>query len=98
MSTEGTQLPNEPVSVYTVTLAMVEQMALLAWQKLGLQPDMMTGKIHQDLGEAKVAIDITTQLVSFVEPELDEADKRQVQNLVRDLRMNYVQKIQEKQS
>ncbi len=93
MSSEG----NEPVSVYTLIMAMSEQMAGLAWQKLGLQPDMVTGKIHQDFAEAKVAIDVTTHLVSVLEPHLDDADKREINNLVRDLRMNYVQKIQEKQ-
>lgn len=98
MSTEGTQLPSEPISVYTVVMAMTEQMASIAWQKLGLQPDLVTGRIHADFDEAKVAIDITTQLASFIEPKLDEPDKREIHNLIRDLRMNYVQKVQEKQT
>ncbi|MBX3120332.1 MAG: DUF1844 domain-containing protein [Fimbriimonadaceae bacterium] len=98
MSTEGNQSPHEPLSVYTVIMAMTEQMATLAWQKLGLQPDMMTGKVQADFEEAKVAIDITTQLASFIEPKLDENDKREIHNLIRDLRMNYVQKVKEKQT
>lgn len=80
----------EPISVYTMVTAMVEQMASVAWQKMGLQPDFLTGKIHKDLAEAKVAIDLTTHLASFIEPHLDEDDKRQIHNLIRDLRINYV--------
>jgi hypothetical protein len=87
--------PNEPLSVYSVIIAMVEQMSTIAWQKLGLQPDMITGKIVQDLEQAKVAIDLTTHLAGFVEPQLDDDDKRQIHGLIRDLRLNYVQQTKE---
>lgn len=82
----------EPLSVYAVITVMVDQMATIAWQKLGLQPDMMTGKLERDLGEAKVAIDLTAHLAAFIEPQLDEEDKRRIHGLVRDLRINYVEK------
>ena len=74
---------------------MVEQMAAIAWSKLGLQPDMLTGQMAKDLDQAKVAIDIVGYLVALIEPKLDESDKRQVQGMVRDLKMNYVNKRQE---
>ncbi len=45
-----------------------------------------------NLTEAKVAIDVTTHLASFVQPQLDEADQRHMHNLIRDLRINYVEK------
>lgn len=84
--------PQQPISVYQVISAMTDQMAAIAWQKLGLQPDFMTGKIEADFDEAKVAIDLTTQLASFIEPQLDESDKRELHNLIRNLRLNYVEK------
>ncbi len=93
--TESPQMPNEPLSVYTMVTIMVEQMAGLAWQKLGLQPDPITGTIAKDLEEAKLAIDLCTHLAAVIEPKLDEEDKRQIHSLVRDLRINYVQKVQE---
>jgi len=80
------------ISVYDVIMAMVDQMSALAWQKMGLQPDMMTGKIVIDMDEAKVAVDLVAHLGSFIEPQLDENDKREIHNLVRNLRLNYVQK------
>ena len=86
-----------PVSVYSILTAMTDQLAMMAWQKLGLQPDILTGKIHRDLEEAKLAIDLTTHLASFIEPKLDEDDKRRIHNLIRDLRINYVEQSKEAQ-
>jgi hypothetical protein len=83
------------VSVYDVVIAMVDQMSAIAWQKLGLQPDFMTGKLEKNLEEAKVAIDLTTHLASFIEPRLEDDDKREIHNLVRNLRLNYVEKAKE---
>jgi hypothetical protein len=82
----------EPVSVYTVIMTMVETMSTIAWSKLGLQPDLATGKLDKDLEQAKVAIDLTTHLASFIEPQLDDEDKRRIHGLIRDLRMNFVEK------
>lgn len=76
-------------------MALVDQMAAVAWQKLGLQPDFVTGTIAKDLGEAKVAIDLTSHLAAFIEPRLDEEDKRRLHNLIRDLRTNFVQQSKE---
>jgi hypothetical protein len=90
------QEPKSP-SVFDLIVMMTDQMAAVAWQKLGLQPDFITGKIEQDLTEAKVAIDLVTHLASFVEPRLDETDKRELHNLIRNLRLNYVEKTREAQ-
>ena len=96
MADEENELPKEPLSVYDFITIKVAQMAGFAWQKLGLQPDVMTGKIMPDMEEAKVAIDLTAHLASFIEPRLDEDDKRRIHGLVRDLRINYVEKVKEK--
>ena len=96
MSDDSTPDSQEPISVYAVIMTMVDTMAAIAWQKMGLQPDMLTGKIALDLDEAKVAIDLTTHLATFIESQLDDDDKRRVHGLIRDLRVNYVQKTQEK--
>ncbi len=94
MAEQDDQSPKS-VSVYDVVVAMVDQMSAIAWRKLGLQPDFMTGKIEINLEEAKVAIDLTTHLATFIEPRLDEDDKREIHNLVRNLRINYVEKAKE---
>ncbi len=94
MDDSGTKTPEGPIDVYTVITVMVDQMSAIAWQKLGLQPDWGTGKIEQDLDQAKVAIDITTHLSTFIEPQLEEDDRRRIHGLIRDLRLNFVQKSQ----
>ena len=71
---------------------MVEQTAAVAWQKMGLQHDPVTGKMEQNLTEARVAIEVVAFLVQQMEPQLDDEDKRRVQSMVRDLRINFVQK------
>ena len=52
----------EPLDVYQLIMAMTQEMASVAWQKMGLQPDMMSGTIEKDLAQAKAAIDATTAL------------------------------------
>ena len=86
------ETPTTPPSVYDHLAAILDQMAAVSWQKLGLQPEMVTGKISANLDEAKVAIDFCAQIVSAIESQLEPSDLRQVQTLIRDLRMNYVQK------
>ena|SRR5579871_2864561 len=95
MEGSGTDIPREKIDVFAVVAVMVDQMSAIAWQKLGLQPDWGTGQIEKDLNQAKVAIDITTHLSTFIEPTLDEDDKSKLRNLIRDLRLNFVQKSQE---
>lgn len=79
-------------TIYDHLAVVLDQLAGVAWQKLGLQPDMITGKIEPDLAQARVAIDVVGYLSSQIEPQLDEDDKKQIHSLVRDLKINYVQK------
>jgi hypothetical protein len=95
MSDEPTPESQEPLSVYAVLATFVDQMSAVAWQKLGLQHDFITGKLEPDVEQAKVAIDVVAKLVDALESECDEPDKRQLQNLVRDVRMNFVSKQKE---
>lgn len=82
----------EPLQVDTMIMIMVEQMAAVAWQKMGLQPDPITGIVEPDLSQAKTAIDVVSDLCKFIEPQLDAEDLREVQILKSNLRVNYVQK------
>jgi hypothetical protein len=92
MSQEST---NSPINIYQHLAIVLDQIASVCWQKLGLQPDIMTGRIEPDLAQAKVAVDVAGYLAGIVEAQLDEDDRRQVQRLVHDLRLNYVQKSRE---
>lgn len=82
----------KPLSVNDVVAFSIEQFAEVAWQKLGLHPDPITGSIEMNLAEAKTAIDVVGFLAEKLESQLDDDDKRRVQGLVADLRINFVQK------
>jgi hypothetical protein len=83
-------IPQEPYKVEQILGMMLDQLAGLAWQRMGLQPDMITGKIHKDMDECKMAIDAFVALVPILERSLDTDDKQQLQNLVTTLQMNFV--------
>ena len=89
------ETPKAPPSVYDHLAMMLDQMSSVAWQKLGLHPDPMTNRIEMNLSEAKVAIDTVAHLGSSLESSLDDEDRRRVQALVRDLRVNFVRKTNE---
>ncbi|HWD41073.1 MAG TPA: DUF1844 domain-containing protein [Fimbriimonas sp.] len=89
------EAPKQPPSVYEHIALLLDQIASVSWQKLGLQPDIMTGKIEQNLPEAKVALDLAGYLAGVLEPQLDPDDQRKVKNLVHDLRLNYLHKSKE---
>ncbi len=92
MADQNSNLPASAPSVYDHVAAIIQQMAHVAWQKLGLQPDTMTGKLEPNLEEARVAIDVITKLGAVLEPQLDDEDRRQLHGVIRDLRINFVQK------
>lgn len=87
--------PSEPLNVYELLAVLTQQLGEVAWMKLGLTPDVQAGRIVKDLPQAKAAVDAVAALVAIIEPELDEDDRRQVQTLITNLRMNYVQKASE---
>ncbi|MEI7985055.1 MAG: DUF1844 domain-containing protein [Armatimonadota bacterium] len=79
-------------TIYDHLAILLDQLSGVAWQKLGLQTDMITGKIEPDLAQARVAIDVVGYIASQLESQLDEEDKKHLHSLVRDLKINYVQK------
>jgi hypothetical protein len=81
-----------PLDIHQYIALMLDQMAGIAWQKLGLHPDPITGTTHTDLAQAKVAIDLCGHLAGLIHPRLDPADQRQIDNLLNDLRANYMQR------
>ncbi len=62
----------------------------VAFQMMGLQVDPMTNKIHKDVAQARVAIDATAALVEKLLPHLQGQEARDYQNLLTDLRLNFV--------
>jgi hypothetical protein len=91
----GMENEAKPLSVYDLIAFSIDQFADVAWQKMGLRPDPMTGKEDLDLAEARVAIDIASRLAETLDPHLDDDDRRRVQARLSDLRINYVKRAGE---
>lgn len=82
----------QPISVYDLLTHTIETFSEVAWVKLGLRPDFVTGELGTDLSEAKAAIDTVAELVRLLSSNLEEEDRRVLRNLVRDLRVNYLER------
>lgn len=84
--------PEQGVSVYDLMGVSLDQFIEVAWVKMGLRPDPLTGKEAMDMNEAKVAIDMANRMAEALDPHLGDEDRRRVQQLLTDLRMNYIRK------
>ncbi len=61
-----------------------------AWQTMGLRTKPGTDKIETDLDQARVAIDTVGFLAEKMQPHLPDDEKRRMEGLVADLKLNYV--------
>lgn len=87
---EGQQSPG----TYDLIGYCLNLLASQAWQKLGLLADPQTGEAKPDLVEAKLAIDVVSDLAAHLESASDTqvpSDmRRELRVLLNDLRLNYV--------
>jgi Domain of unknown function (DUF1844) len=65
----------------------------VAWMKMGLIPNLQ-GKIEKDLAQAKVAIDAVGDLAARLDPLVNDQDRRDLQVMLSNLRINFVQQSQ----
>jgi hypothetical protein len=64
-----------------------------AWIHMGLRMDPRKSHVETNLPHAKVAIDTVAFMVEQLQPDLDEGEKRELDVLLANLRMNYVQRV-----
>jgi len=69
----------------------ISVLAANAWQGMGLIPNPATKKIERTLDDARLAIDAVAALAEHVKPRLSEPDRRQLDALLNDLRLNFLQ-------
>lgn len=87
-------MDEQPVHLGTVAELLrdlVNVVAARAWVALGLVPDPVTHHTAQNLDEARLAIDAAAALADLASPRLADSDRRDLQNLVATLRLNYVE-------
>ncbi|MCS7311000.1 MAG: DUF1844 domain-containing protein [Armatimonadota bacterium] len=86
------QAPKEPVDVVAVVLWVIGELQAQAWIKMGLWKDPVTDELVTDLPQAKIAIDSVAALVEVVRPHLSDEQRREMERLLTDLRLNFVQR------
>ena len=81
-----------PLNVYSLLRMSVGMYAEQAWVHLGLRMDPTSGKTETNLPLAKVAIDTMAFITEQLQPDLDDSEKRELEQLLANLRINYVQR------
>lgn len=66
-----------------------------AWRSMGFLADPKTGETNKDMAAAQLAIDSVQFLLSKVEAQMPESERRDMQRRLSDLRMNYITKLRE---
>ena len=88
---EEDDLPHELPDVYSVLAMFLGELRNLAWIRMGLVANPLTGVIERDLAQAKVAIDTAAFLASQLEPVVPAEERLPLRALVSDLQMNFVE-------
>ncbi|GIV17225.1 MAG: hypothetical protein KatS3mg022_2660 [Armatimonadota bacterium] len=86
------QFQQQPVDVVTVALWTIEELQAQAWIKMGLWKDPVSGELHADLPQAKIAIDCVAALAEVLKPHITDSQRRDLERLLTDLRLNFVQR------
>ena len=66
-----------------------------SWEYLGLIMNPETKEMNKDLKKAKIAIDSIAFLYDQIKDDLSPEDFKRIENLLANLRMNYVEKLKE---
>jgi hypothetical protein len=66
-------------------------LATSAWQAMGLIPDPATHRVERNLDDARLAIDAAAALLQVLRSHLSEAEPREFDTLLTNLRLNFVE-------
>ncbi len=80
-------LPDAPALVTTC----LSLLAAKAWEAMGLVPDPATRRVERKLDDAQLAIDAAAALAEIVRPRVAESERREIETLVTNLRLNFVE-------
>ncbi len=69
----------------------ISLLAEKAWQAMGLVPNPATKTIERKFDEAQLAIDAAVALADLLRPRLTDGERRDVETLVANLRINFVE-------
>jgi hypothetical protein len=92
---EGTKLDNDNNNTdYARDTFLFQHLVVmfqaLALQQMGKLTSPITGKVERDLHQAKITIDMLGMLQNRTEGNLDENEKKILDTVMMELRMNYI--------
>ncbi len=79
----------------TLFIWFISMLSGKAWEYLGLIMNQETKEINKDLKKAKIVIDTIAFLFDQIKDALNKEDFNRIENLLANLRMNYVEKLKE---
>jgi hypothetical protein len=88
----GPEMTMADLTVYDTLRFMVNLLGQQAWIHLGLVMAPGKQEIEQDLTQARVAIDTLAAVAEQLQPDASEEEKRELESLLSNLRVNYVQR------
>jgi len=81
-----------PTDVPTLVKIIFPMLAESAWQNLGLMVKPGSTEGSMDLKQVKLAIDSMDALFRVIGEEMEETERKEIQGLLTNLRLNFVQK------
>lgn len=79
------------LSVADLVRVTMVQLSMSAWIHLGLLANPGDNKVAKDLAQARLAIDCIAALVEKLSPTVQPQEREELQRMLTDLRMNFVQ-------
>ncbi|MEW6081553.1 MAG: DUF1844 domain-containing protein [Bacillota bacterium] len=70
----------------------IATLAAKAWESMGLVANPLSQEVKVDLKQARVAIDAVSALAPVIEGDMDAEEASRLKALLRDLRINFVEK------
>ncbi len=83
----------DPVADFDVTAILRMTIGILnekTWINMGLYANPGTGKVEKNIPEARRGIDLIADLVRHLEPFAEPDEKRELQVMLNNLRLNFV--------
>lgn len=78
------------INLYNELQFLAMGLSQMAWQLMGLQLGPGQKEIKKDMEQAKLAIDTVVFLVDKISDKIDEKQKKDFQNIISDLQINFV--------
>ena len=89
-------MANEPTKEQMNQVLFIQLVSMFqgaAWQAMGKLKNPVTDKIERDLEQARTSIDMLAMLRTKMEGNLTDEEKRLLDQVLADLRLNYVDEI-----